>query len=312
VEAVSGRDLLTAMRSMSTRRVQLVDPVSPDEAAAILLRHLRTAAAQRRGLPEGERAWDLDLDRVIHGYLLDYDRARSPNAGPGSKTLVKEIGTRAFYDVAWQLVARGILRPVGTGASNGRLGRSLNEDAFLLTAYGLEWVEAAPENVVLPTEFAHFGELLARYGDRFGGAYRLRSLEALRSYRAQCYLACCTMCGAAAEAILLTLAMARADDAALVRQEYLSARGREKVLNRLKAQQNGEITRTLDLFAELLKYWRDTASHGAETGISEAEAFTSLLLLLRLAQFAGDRWTELTTAPPPQAPAGSTGARDAR
>jgi hypothetical protein len=44
----------------------------------------------------------------------------------------------------------------------------------------------------------------------------------------------------------------------------------------------------------LLKYWRDVASHGRVAGIEENEAFTSLAILLRLARFASDRWDDLT------------------
>jgi hypothetical protein len=44
----------------------------------------------------------------------------------------------------------------------------------------------------------------------------------------------------------------------------------------------------------LLSYWRDEAVHGTASQISETEAFTSLILLLRFAQYATDHWSELT------------------
>ena len=44
----------------------------------------------------------------------------------------------------------------------------------------------------------------------------------------------------------------------------------------------------------LLKYWRDAASHGRRSGIADNEAYTALAVLLRFAQFANDRWTDLT------------------
>ena len=47
-------------------------------------------------------------------------------------------------------------------------------------------------------------------------------------------------------------------------------------------------------FLALLKYWRDEASHGGPSSISDNEAFTSLALLLRFAKFVRDRWGELT------------------
>ena len=39
---------------------------------------------------------------------------------------------------------------------------------------------------------------------------------------------------------------------------------------------------------ELLKYWRDEAAHGPASNISEAEAFTSPMLLMRLARYADE------------------------
>jgi hypothetical protein len=47
-----------------------------------------------------------------------------------------------------------------------------------------------------------------------------------------------------------------------------------------------------------LKYWRDDAAHGADTTISETEAFSSLLFLLRFAQFAYEGWENLTASNP--------------
>jgi hypothetical protein len=44
----------------------------------------------------------------------------------------------------------------------------------------------------------------------------------------------------------------------------------------------------------LLNYWRDSAAHGRNSHIGENEAYTALLLLLRFAMFASDRWAELT------------------
>ena len=44
----------------------------------------------------------------------------------------------------------------------------------------------------------------------------------------------------------------------------------------------------------LLKYWGNLTPHGKASGITEGEAYTSLMLLLRLTQFVNDRWDELT------------------
>ena len=54
------------------------------------------------------------------------------------------------------------------------------------------------------------------------------------------------------------------------------------------------IRRPMQGYLELLKYWRDEASHGDVSGINDEEAYTSLALLLRLAAFVDDHWDALT------------------
>jgi hypothetical protein len=44
----------------------------------------------------------------------------------------------------------------------------------------------------------------------------------------------------------------------------------------------------------LLKYWRDDAAHGGASGVTEATAFTSIVLLVRLAALFDDNWSKLT------------------
>jgi hypothetical protein len=102
------------------------------------------------------------------------------------------------------------------------------------------------------------------------------------------------MCGAAAEAILLTLAIARSQDREATLREYRRTNGRTRIENHLTAGQNAFIQSQLTTFTALLKYWRDDASHGDESRLTEPEAFTSMFLLLRFATFAKERWLELT------------------
>lgn len=44
---------------------------------------------------------------------------------------------------------------------------------------------------------------------------------------------------------------------------------------------------------DLLKYWRDDASHGAASEISEFETGEAVARLLRFAHFASDHYAEL-------------------
>lgn len=143
-----------------------------------------------------------------------------------------------------------------------------------------------------------FGQLLAARGAKLGAGYAARSQEAVACYQAQSYLACCTMCGAAAESITLALAVSRTaasgGDETAVLAMYRQSRGRAAVERLLTAQRNAHEQRELISFLSLLNYWRDEAAHGAGTAIAEDEANVALLLLLRYAMFADSRWDDLT------------------
>jgi hypothetical protein len=165
---------------------------------------------------------------------------------------------------------------------------------FAVTPYGEKWLDAAADDQVVPAQFGPFAALLSRHEQLFGKAYHARSQEALGCYRAHAFLAACAMCGAAAEAILLCLAVAKTKDEKRVLKEYAGTTGRSRIERLVVRQQNAWIQRTLPIYTDLLKYWRDTASHGGPVTIGEEEAQTSLLLLLRFAGFASDHWQELT------------------
>jgi len=135
--------------------------------------------------------------------------------------------------------------------------------------------------------------MLAPYRGRYGPSSQERSQEAIRCYGAHAYLACCTMCGAAAEAILLATAIAKSDEATVL-AEYNTAGGRRKVENIILGQARQELRDEYKGYTTLLKYWRDQAAHGKVSGIADNEAYTSLALLLRFAIFVNENWTELT------------------
>jgi hypothetical protein len=107
------------------------------------------------------------------------------------------------------------------------------------------------------------------------------------------------MCGAAAESILLSLAITKHGDEEAITQDYVTKGGRGRVENLIVGKKPKLIQDELKANLNLLKYWRDAASHGRVAGIEENEAFTSLAILLRLARFAFERWNELTTEEQP-------------
>lgn len=244
-------------------------------------------------------AYDLYIPDVI-GYCaqeqMEVWRAQNPN-GIISFEVDTSTNTAPFYDAAWSLCTRGILRP-GTVYPQGHFAHApIINAGFDLTTYGQGWLQNRYTLEIIPVEYHRFANILATFSSRFGRKYHLRSQEAVKAYQAQIYLACCVMCGAAAEAILLTLAIYKTQDEARVVRDYRTTTGRTKIERLLLVQANSYTQQELPTFTNLLKYWRDDAAHSGDTSISENESFTSLLLLLRFAQFAVDEWTELTGHP---------------
>jgi len=102
------------------------------------------------------------------------------------------------------------------------------------------------------------------------------------------------MCGAAAESILLAIAIAKAGDEEGVLKEYLTRGGRQRIENRVVGPQPDWIRDQFRGCTGLLNYWRDSAAHGRHSDMQYAEAHTALSQLLWFAQFADDQWELLT------------------
>lgn len=202
----------------------------------------------------------------------------------------------AFYAAAWDLCRRGILRPgvfqLGAQDTSDGSGGS----GYSVTPFGIEWLREHMRDDFVPTEPGRFAAMLKPYAQRFGPGFQERSQEAIRCYGAHAYLACCAMCGAAAEAILLSMRIAQVKNDDEVLSAYMSQGGRNRVESSLVGKATESIRREFAGYTSLLKYWRDAASHGVSSGISDNEAYTSLALLLRFAQFASDRWTQIVDA----------------
>jgi hypothetical protein len=102
------------------------------------------------------------------------------------------------------------------------------------------------------------------------------------------------MCGAAAESILLATAIAKEGDEDGVLKIYATANGRVRLEGMIVGKANDHVKREFKGLTELLKYWRDEASHGKPSNISDNEAYTSLAMLLRYAAFVNGIWDSLT------------------
>jgi hypothetical protein len=101
------------------------------------------------------------------------------------------------------------------------------------------------------------------------------------------------MCRAAAESILLAIAIAKLGDEQAVLKEYRTASGRVKVENMIIGQASPQLQRGFRGLTSLLNYWRDEAAHGMASTITDHEAFAALAILLRHATFVDLAWDEL-------------------
>ena len=259
------------------RHPKKADPMSrPQFGADLYIPNVITDELDRL-----KRESESEQDRLTMRY---YSLDPKPNSKP-------------FYNAAHSLSARGIIAPAPlTGSVVDHNKGVVIGGCFNVTEYGRRWLEALHEHDVSPNKFSKFAKLLASHAERFGSAYYARSQEAALCYQAHTYLACCVMCGAAAESILLGLAIARSGDEERVVKDYSNSGGRGKIERLLLGQQKQSVRDRFDNYLELLKYWRDSAAHGNDSPVDEEEAFTSMLLLLRFAHFAETNWDTLTTA----------------
>jgi hypothetical protein len=267
-----------------------------EEALAYVLAYLRGNQRQEYSTFSPGSIYDLYIPDVVTYCSTEQQVAwrRQNPQGMVSFQIDTQTNAEPFYEAAWSLCTHNILRPGPVYPQRQFEHAPVIGAGFYLTSYGKVWLNNTTGFEVLPIEHNRFASLLANYSRHFGQRYHLRSQEAVSCYQAHTYLACCVMCGAASESILLSLAIARTGDEERVLKEYRTNTGRTKIERLLLSHANSYVQQELPNYINLLKYWRDDAAHGDDIKISESEAFTSLLLLLRFAQFAVDQWTHFT------------------
>jgi hypothetical protein len=168
------------------------------------------------------------------------------------------------------------------------------DDSYSITSFGKVWVAATTKRLV--SDPGRFTELVEKFVARFGSGFLQRAAEASACYRTANYLACCALAGAAAESILLSLAIAKsAGNEAQVLSTYRSAGGRRKITDRVLGNVPGGIAEQVRTASNVLHFWRDETTHGTPTTISEIEAYWSLGQLLRFGQLADDNWATLVS-----------------
>jgi hypothetical protein len=253
-----------------------------EDALKAIVEYLRTPKSQR-GHSYSEYGYDVYLPNVL----------RASAGGTREDSPEWERLSSVFLDAGWHLVRRGILRPGvnqfrGQATDDGSAG-----SGFSITPFGKQWLEADSE-VTVPVEPERAGQILAKHADRFGEGFLQRSQEAIRCYGAHAYLACCAMCGAAAESIILACAEAKAGPEE-VEKVYKGAAGRSKVTNLLVGQADKRLRDGIEHLGDLLKYWRDNSAHGQAFEVDDNEAFMAIVILMRYSAFVSEHWDALTT-----------------
>ncbi len=269
-----------------------------EDALRFLIESLRRSpVAFERG--DHPASFDIWIPKVVEAFL----RASSVESGGNPEYSHREefapVWT-AFYDAAWQLCQRGIFRlalkrPQGMGSHALPLG-----DGYSLTESGRGWLRRA-EPQYFPTEPSRYVGVLERPARILGAGFLQRAAEAAGCYETANYLACCAMCGAAAESILLSIAIAKTENSGLVRRTYMKRDGRRSVTRLIFGTQGSSALEARFLTGlNLLSYWRDEAAHGQYSTIVALESYDALGRLLHLSNLAWDHWTDLTGKPRPE------------
>jgi hypothetical protein len=261
-------------------------PLRTEEAYDFLVAHLAA-------IPANIGHHDLARTRYAHIYLPDlvmrFWQARGSPTAFGDLT---DEHYRPFYDAVWELARIGVIRP-GRVAPKGQ--ESANYDfgeLWSITEFGFQWLVDASKRSYL--DMSRLSEIFASFTGRFGPGFAQRAVEAVRTYRTGNYLSACAMVGAAAESILLAVAIAKKGNEAEVLKMYQNPSGRSRVTTYVTGKSTQSIARQFQAALHILHYWRDDASHGVHTTISEVEAHAALSELIRLGQFASDNWDALS------------------
>lgn len=179
----------------------------------------------------------------------------------------------------------GILRP----------GRRLKPDdgiggRFSLTKDGRQQLRAAAAHGLVAVAGSAIVSELEPHARLFGEAFIERVVDAVTSHGAGAHLACCAMCGAAAETVLLALAIALGGPVEAVMNEYRASSGRRALMRRIRNGLPSTASSQIESYAKPLDYWRDAASHGLPARVLSGTAFQNLQLVRQLANFVAELW----------------------
>lgn len=268
-------------------------PIQYDDALRILVRELQSFATKNHQMPPQER-WELRLHDVIMKEIRGQRGAEIEAYGRSERPVTHfdwGVHSAPFYEAAWELVRRGWLTPQFHRTDEYKA--LIDASSFRATPVGIEAARNVGSPAILPVEHDRFLEVLLAHEVRFEGLYGIRCKEAVKAYRFQLHLSCLTMCGAAAEAVLVRLGVEKFGSRDKLDDKVLKAPRRSLLLivsESLKREQKD----TLETLAESIRYWRNDAAHANEREFDEAHCFLALTRLQRLAETVDTEWAEFT------------------
>jgi len=228
-------------------------------------------------------AFDIEIYDVVNMHLRRF--------GAENQLNVEKL-MPLFYSAAWELSLRGVLRP--SFRSYPFHSGKIPCNGYSITERGRKWLTEKDNPVFIAV--GDFAQHLAKYQSRFGDAYYERAQEAVKSFFSGNHYACCAMCGAASEAILLQLATEKLGDVKKALQIYNSSHGRKNLKDKVLTlgQKPDHIKNEVDAGFTILSYWRDDAAHGSALNIDSIQASIALQMLCLFALAADKYWEELS------------------
>lgn len=259
-----------------------------EDAYAWLAKLLFECFKLNRPMEQSQHCYDVYLPKVVDNFF----KVHGANDGSAIARQFQHKVYRAFFDATWQMCLRGLLRP--SAADQPYEYHRVAGDGFSFTERGLKWfAEGEMDSIILSA--SRMDQLLGAYSEKFGDGYAERVHQAVLCHNARAFLACCAMCGAAAESILLATAIEKEKDEAGVLAKYKAQSGRRTIEKIIFDGHKDGFVAQFKSGLELLKHWRDESAHGTATGYDDVEATSALSHLLRFAQRVDEKWTDLTT-----------------
>jgi hypothetical protein len=170
---------------------------------------------------------------------------------------------RPFYDAAWELARIGVIRPGRVAPKGQQMATNDFGEHWSITEFGFQWLADASKRSYL--DMSRLSEIFASFTSRFGPGFAQRAVEAVRTYRTGNYLSACAMVGAAAESVLLAVAIAKKSNEAEVLKMYQNSGGRSRVTAYVTGKSTPSVAPEMKNVQGGLKLSGDATPHTAST-----------------------------------------------